>query len=412
MRPDFLRGIRFADLTWAGAGPFSTKIFADFGAEVIKVESATRIDPVRLGGPYRDGIAGVNRSGYFASRNTGKRSVALNLKSDDGRAVVLDLIRTADVVSNNFGPGAMDRLGLGYEDCRAIKPDIIHLSMPMYGEDGPLSSLLGVGMTIGAVTGMMSLTGYGGGPPIGPGTHFPDHAANPYHAAFAVLAALRHRRRTGRGMKIDLAQVESTINTVGIPVLEHALTGQEPERVGNRSPRHAPHTMFRCRGEDAWCAITVLNDAQWQALADIVGADIVGADIVGADEPGFAAESDRLRRVDEVEAAVSRWTVEHDAGEVMHRLQAAGIPAGIVSSSRTLMEDDAQLRHRDYFQRIDHPELGPAAYTSPPFRLDGERVELSRPPLLGEHTDEVLAGMLGYSAERIAALRASGVIEA
>ena len=402
MRPDFLRGIRFADLTWAGAGPFSTKIFADFGAEVIKVESATRIDPVRLGGPYRDGIAGVNRSGYFASRNTGKRSVALNLKSGEGCAVVLDLIRTADVVSNNFGPGAMDRLGLGYEDCRAIKPDIIHLSMPMYGENGPLSSLLGVGMTIGAVTGMMSLTGYGGGPPIGPGTHFPDHAANPYHAAFAVLAALRHRRRTGRGMKIDLAQVESTINTVGIPVLEHALTGQEPERVGNRSTRHAPHNMFRCRGEDAWCAITVLTDAQWRALADIVGAN----------DPGFVAERERLRRVDEVEAAVSGWTAEHDAADVMHRLQEAGIPAGIVSSSRTLMEEDAQLRHRAYFQHIDHPELGPAAYTSPPLRVDGERVELSRPPLLGEHTDEVLAGMLGYSAERIAALRASGAIEA
>lgn len=403
MTPRFLSGVRFADLTWAGAGPFSTKIFADFGAEVIKVESATRVDPVRLGGPYRDGVPGVNRSGYFASRNTGKRSVALNLKSDEGRAVVRDLIRTADVVSNNFGPGAMDRLGLGYEDCRAIKPDIIHLSMPMYGEDGPLSSLLGVGMTIGAVTGMMSLTGYAGGPPIGPGTHFPDHAANPYHAAFAVLAALRHRRRTGRGMKIDLAQVESTINTVGIPVLEHALTGQEPERTGNRSASHAPHNVFRCRGEDAWCAVTVLCDAQWHALAAIIGAP---------DDPDLATAAGRLRRVDEVEAAVSRWTASRDAPEAMRALQAAGVPAGVVSDSRTLMQDDEQLRHRGYFQHLDHPELGVAAYTSPPFRLDGERVELSRPPLLGEHTDEVLAGMLGYSADRIAGLRAAGVIEA
>ena len=401
MTPRFLSGIRFADLTWAGAGPFSTKIFADFGAEVIKVESATRVDPVRLGGPYRDGIPGVNRSGYFASRNTGKHSVALNLKTEEGRAVVRDLVRTADVVSNNFGPGAMDRLGLGYEDCRAIKPDIIHLSMPMYGENGPLSSLLGVGMTIGAVTGMMSLTGYHGGPPIGPGTHFPDHAANPYHAAFAVLAALRHRRRTGRGMKIDLAQVESTINTVGIPVLEHALTGEEPERVGNRSRQHAPHNVFRCKGDDDWCAVTVLTDAQWASLAPILGMA----------DPGLATGAARLRRVDEVEAAVSRWTVEQDAETVMRRLQAAGIPAGVVSSSRRLLEGDEQLRHRGYFQHIDHPELGTATYTSPPFRLDGERVELSRPPLLGEHTDAVLGGMLGYSAERIAGLRTSGVIE-
>jgi benzylsuccinate CoA-transferase BbsF subunit len=405
MRPDILRGVRFADLTWAGAGPFSTKILADFGAEVIKVESATRVDPVRLGGPYRDGVAGVNRSGYFASRNTGKRSVALNLKSEEGRAVVRDLIRTADVVSNNFGPGAMDRLGLGYEDCRAIKPDIIHLSMPMYGEDGPLSSLLGVGMTIGAVTGMMSLTGYAGGPPIGPGTHFPDHAANPYHAAFAVLAALRHRRRTGRGMKIDLAQVESTINTVGVPVIEHALTGREPERVGNRSTAHAPHNVFRCAGEDRWCAVTVLTDAQWRALCGVLGDPAL-------QDAELATAAGRLRRVDEVEAAVARWTAGREAEDAMATLQAAGVPAGVVSDSRTLIERDAQLRHRGYIQRIDHPELGVAAYTSPPFRLDGERVELSRPPLLGEHTDAVLGGMLGYGAERIAALRASGAIEA
>ncbi len=397
-----LAGIRFADLTWAGAGPFSTKVFADCGAEVIKVESATRIDPVRLGGPYRDGVVGVNRSGYFASRNTGKRSVALDLKSPAGRDVVRDLIRTADVVSNNFGPGAMDRLGLGYEEARRIKPDVIYLSMPMYGEDGPLSTLLGVGMTISAVSGMMSLTGHQGGPPLGPGTHFPDHAANPYHAAFAVLAALRHRRRTGRGMKIDLAQVESTINTLGAAVAEHAITGEEPARLGNRSAQHAPHNLFRCRGEDSWCAVTVLDDAQWRALARLIGED----------DPGLATAAARLHRVEAVEAAVSRWTADRDAEAVMATLQAAGIPAGVVSHARRLVEQDAQLRHRGYWQHLDHPELGRAVYTSPPFRLDGERVPLTRPPLLGEHTDAVLGGILGYGPERIAALRAAGTIEA
>jgi benzylsuccinate CoA-transferase BbsF subunit len=402
MRPDFLRGIRFADLTWAGAGPFSTKIFSDFGAEVIKVESVSRADPVRLGGPFRDGVAGLNRSGYFASRNTGKKSLALNLKSEEGRAVVLDLIRGADVVSNNFGPGAMDRLGLGYEEVSRIRPDVIYLSMPMYGEDGPLSNLLGVGMTISAVTGLMSLTGYHEGPPVGPGTHFPDHAANPYHAAFAVLAALRHRRRTGRGMKIDLAQVESTINCVGPAVLEQSLTGQEPARSGNRSPHHAPHNLFRCRGEDRWCAVVVLTDAQWQALARIIGAE----------DPGLATAAARLSRVGEVEAAVARWTAERDAWEVMETLQRAGVPAGVVADPRDLIERDAQLRHRGYWQHLDHPELGEALYTSPPYRLDGERVELQRPPLIGEHTDEVLSSILGYGADRIAALRASGAIEA
>jgi len=402
MKPQFLRDIRFADLTWAGAGPFSTKIFSDFGAEVIKVESATRVDPVRLGGPFRDGVPGINRSGYFASRNTGKKSVALNLKSGEGMEVVRDIIRTADVVSNNFGPGAMDRLGLGYEAVREIRPDVIYLSMPMYGESGPLSTLLGVGMTISAVTGMMSLTGYQGGPPIGPGTHFPDHAANPYHAAFAVLAALRYRRRTGRGMKIDLSQVESTINCLGDAVLEHAVTGEEPERVGNRSLQHAPHNVFRCAGEDRWCAITVLTDAQWAALARLIGL---------TPDPELATAAGRLARVDDVEAPVTAWTASRDAAEVMRTLQAAGIPAGVVHSSRSLMEEDEQLRHRQYWQRLDHPELGQATYTSPPFRMDHERVELTRPPLIGEHTDEVLSGVLGYHAARIASLRASGTIE-
>jgi benzylsuccinate CoA-transferase BbsF subunit len=279
MRPDFLHGIRFADLTWAGAGPFSTKIFSDFGAEVIKVESVSRADPVRLGGPFRDGVAGLNRS--------------------------------------------------------------------------------------------------------------------------AVLAALRHRRRTGRGMKIDLAQVESTINCVGPAVLEQSLTGSEPERTGNRSPHHAPHNLFRCRGEDRWCAVAVLTDAQWQALARVIGTE----------DPGLTTATNRLSRVEEVEAAVAHWTADRDAWDVMETLQRTGVPAGVVVDPRDLIECDAQIRHRGYWQVLDHPELGEALYTAPPYRLDGERVELTRPPLIGEHTDEVLASVLGYSAERIAALRASGAIE-
>jgi benzylsuccinate CoA-transferase BbsF subunit len=406
MRPRFLEGVRFVDLTWAGAGPFSTKVFSDFGAEVIKVESVSRADPVRLGAPFKDGVAGLDRSGYFASRNTGKKSLALNLKQEEARAVVRELIEHADVVSNNFGPGAMERLGFGYEEIKAIKPDIVYLAMPMYGEDGPLSGLLGVGMTISAVTGLMSLTGHQDGPPIGPGTHYPDHAANPYHAAFAVLAALRLRRRTGRGMKIDLSQVESTINFMGIPVTEQAATGREPERIGNRSREHAPHNIFRCAGADSWCAVAVLDDAQWQTLTKAIGREDLGR------EAALATRAGRLARIDDVEAAVAAWTVSLSADEVMRRLQAVGVSAGVVEDSKTLIEDDAQLAFRDYWQRLDHPEIGVTTLNSPPYRLDGERVELTRPPLIGEHTDALLSGILDYAPERIASLRASGAIEA
>jgi benzylsuccinate CoA-transferase BbsF subunit len=405
MHHDFLKGIRFADLTWAGAGPFSTKLFSDFGAEVLKIESLSRPDPVRVGGPFKDGIYGINRSGYFASRNTGKQSLAMNLKNPGSKEVLFEIIRQSDVVSNNFGPGAMERLGLGYDDVKAIKPDIIYLSMPMYGEDGPLAGLTGVGMTISAVTGLMWQTGYEGEGPLGPGTHFPDHAANPYHAAFAVMAALRHRRSTGRGMKIDLAQVESTINCMGLSVLEYTASGAERERHGNRSPHYAPHNVFRCAGDDDWCAIAVLNDEQWRALCDIIGATELRRDLA------LGLAEGRLAQVDRIERAVSAWTLARSATEVMVTLQARAIPAGVVASSRFLMEEDTQLKHRGYWQTLHHPEIGESRFTSPPYLLDGERISLKRPPLLGEHTDKVLHDLLGYSSERIGELRATGVLE-
>jgi benzylsuccinate CoA-transferase BbsF subunit len=399
MRPDFLKGIRFTDLTWAGAGPFGTKVFSDFGAEVLKIETMSRPDPVRLGGPFRDGIAGTNRSGYFASRNTGKKSIALDLKQDEAREIALKLIAQSDVVSNNFGPGAMERLGLTYDECRKAKPDVIYLSMPMYGEDGPLANLLGVGMTIAAVTGMMWMTGYGRGEaPIGPGTHFPDHAANPYHAAFAVLAALRHRRMTGRGMKIDLSQVESTTNFVGPNVVEAATHNREPEHTGNRSRRDAPHNVFRCAGEDAWCAIAVESDAEWLALAATIGRQDL------ASRPDLRAAPGRIAAMTELETAVGAWTATRSATDAARTLQTAGVPAARVSSARDLVEEDEQLAARGYWQRLDHPELGRSVFTSPPFRIDGERLELERPPLFAEHTEEVLMRLLGMSRDEIASL--------
>jgi benzylsuccinate CoA-transferase BbsF subunit len=399
MRPDFLNGIRFTDLTWAGAGPFGTKVFSDFGAEVLKIESMSRPDPVRRGGPYRDGIAGTNRSGYFASRNTGKRSISLDLKNPEGREIALRLIAQSDVVSNNFGPGAMERLGLTYDEVRAVKPDIIYLSMPMYGEDGPLSTLLGVGMTIAAVTGLMWMTGYGGKEkPLGPGTHYPDHAANPYHAAFAVLAALRHRRHTGRGMKIDLSQVESTANFVGASILEASTHDAEPEHTGNRSRQDAPHNVFQCAGEDAWCAIAVESEAEWLALVAAIGRQDLAA------RSDLRQATGRLAAMAELEVAVSAWTAGRSATEAAASLQMAGVPAARVASARDLVEEDPQLAARGYWQHLDHPEMGPALFTSPPYRIDGERVELTRPPLFGEHTEEVLSGLLGMSHSEISDL--------
>ena len=382
---NFLKGIRFADFTWAGAGPFSTKLFSDFGADVIKVESLTRLDPVRAGGPFKDGKPGVNRSGYFASRNTGKRSLALDLKKPADHAVALELIRSSDVVTSNFGPGAMERLGLSYDEVREVAPEIIYLQMPMYGADGPRANLLGVGMTISAATGLMWQTAYGPDDPVGPGTHYPDHAANCYHAAFAVLAALRQRRLTGKGTRIELAQVESTINFVGPSFLEWAWSGTEPAQIGNASQSAAPHGIFRAAGDDAWLAIAVETDAQWRSLAGIVGGEAL------ADGAGLASAEARLLRRDEVEAIVSRWTATQPAEATAATLSAAGVPAAVVAHARRLIEEDPQLAARDYWQTVAHPEIGETIYNAPPYRIDGARVALKRPPLLGEHSDEIRA---------------------
>jgi benzylsuccinate CoA-transferase BbsF subunit len=402
---DFLRDVRIADFTWAGAGPFATKVFSDFGALVVKVESSTRIDPVRRNGPFKDREAGVNRSGYFASRNTGKKSLLLDLKSDEGRAIALDLIRNADVVTNNFGPGVMQRLGLGYEDARRVKSDIIHLSMPMYGQDGPRANLLGVGMTISAMTGLMWMTAYRDNDPVGPGTHYPDHAANPYHAAFAVLAALRYRRKTGKGMCIDLSQIESTFNFVGPAALEYAMSANEPRQIGNRSLSAAPHNIFPCHEFDTWCAIAVEDDDQWLKLANAMGRSDLASD------PALRTVGGRLERVDALEQAVSAWTRQYPANELAPRLQEAGVPAARVACSKDLIEDDEHLAVREYWQYLDHPEMGVTRFTAPPYRIDDRRIELRRPPLLGEHTDEVLGRMLGYPAERIEELRAQELLK-
>ena len=404
MRPDFLKGVRFTDLTWAGAGPFGTKVFSDFGAEVLKIESMTRPDSVRTAGPFKDGVVGTNRSGYFASRNTGKKSVALNLKTEEARRIVIDLIAQSDVVTNNFGPGAMERLGLGYETLREIKPDLIYLSMPMYGQDGPRANLLGVGMTISAVTSIMWHTAYGPNDPVGPGTHYPDHAANPYHAAFAVLAALTLRRKTGRGMKIDLSQVESTANFVGPALVETSATGEEIPQVGNRSRTDAPHNIFAARGDDDWVAISVAGDAHWQALARAMNR----ADLL--DDAALASASGRLAALERVEAAVAQWTRERDAAETVAALRALGVPAAVVARSSELVQHDPQLAARGYWQHVQHPEVGPVLLSSPPFTIDGERVELDRPPLFGEHTQQVLHDLLGMSAQDVAGLEASGVL--
>ncbi|MBI2318516.1 MAG: CoA transferase, partial [Betaproteobacteria bacterium] len=246
-----LKGVRVADFTWQGAGPFTTKHLADHGADVIRIESSRRLDGLRSGRPFRDGIPGVNRSGYFANRNSNKRTILLDLKHPKGHEIALRLIAQSDVVANNFGRGTMEKLGLGYEDCRRVKPDIIYLVSTVNGSEGPDADEIGSGVTVVAMAGLTHLGGRPDMKPVGTGTSYSDHVTVPSHSAFAVLAALRHRRRTGRGQLIDVAQVETTTVLLGPIVMDYTVNGNVQTRNANRVSYAAPHGVYPCAGPGA-----------------------------------------------------------------------------------------------------------------------------------------------------------------
>ncbi|AWW41346.1 carnitine dehydratase [Streptomyces sp. AS58] len=398
-----LEGVRVADFTWVGAGPFLTKPLADHGADVIKIESRTRTDPIRSMAPFRDGRPGPNRSGYFANRNSSKRSVCLDLKSPRGKELALDLMARSDVVASNFTPGTMDRLGLGYQDAVAVKPDIVYLEMPMQGNTGPHRDFRGYGLTIAAAGGLLGLTGHPERPPVGTGTNYPDHVPNPLHAAVAVLAALRRRRRTGQGQYIELAQLESTTNVIG-PALLAAAAGRRVDRSANEDGAAAPHGVYPCAGEDRWCAVGVFTDQQWQALVEVLGAPEWAA------KPGHTTPGGRWAARRELDALVADATSTWEASELADALSAAGVPAAVVSDAAQILADP-QLNARDHWKTLEHPEMGSSVYDNIPYRLSETPGHLRGPaPVLGADTRDVCLDLLGLTPDEYEHLAAQGVV--
>jgi benzylsuccinate CoA-transferase BbsF subunit len=397
-----LSGVRVADFTWIGAGSYTTKLLSDFGADVIKVETSTRLDSLRITAPFKDGRRGVNRSGYFADRNTSKRSIQLDLKHPASAGIARALIARSDVVANNFSPGTMEKFALGYEEAAKLRPDIIYLSMSMQGQKGPDRSYVGFGLTIGALTGLHFLSGQTDRPPAGTGTNYPDHVPNPCHAAFALLAALLHRARTGEGQFIDLAQTEPTIGLIAPAVIDWTVNGHAQMRSGNADSQAAPHGVYPCRGQDRWIAIGVHTDAQWAGLVHVLGAP--------PDETGWANAAGRRADLARLDRWIAACTRDRDARALMDALQADAVPAGMVQNARDLIEDDPQLAHRRHWLRLDHPEMGRTLYNAPPIRLSETPASLHRPaPLLGEHTEEVCCDLLGMDGETFRRLREDGV---
>ncbi|MFE9629077.1 CaiB/BaiF CoA transferase family protein [Streptomyces sp. NPDC006527] len=398
-----LDGVRVADFTWVGAGPFLTKPLADHGADVIKIESRRRMDPIRSMAPFRDGRPGPNRSGYFANRNSSKRSICLDLKTPRGKELALDLIAKSDIVASNFTPGTMDRLGLGYQDVIAVRPDIIYLEMPMQGNVGPHRGFRGYGLTIAAAGGLLGLTGYPDRPPVGTGTNYPDHVPNPLHAAVAVLAALRRRRRTGQGQYIELAQLESTSNVIG-PALLAAAVGLRIDRTANEDTAAAPHGVYPCAGEDRWCALAVSTDEHWQALINVLGKPEWVA------QDAYATAGGRWTARRELDTLVAAATATREADDLADALTAAGVPAAVVSNAAQVRADP-QLNARDHWKTLDHPEMGPSVYDNIPYRLSATPGRLRGPaPLLGADTRDVCLDLLGLTPDQYERLAAEGVV--
>jgi benzylsuccinate CoA-transferase BbsF subunit len=399
-----LEGVRVADFTWVGAGPFMSKPLADHGADVIKVESRVRTDVIRQMAPFAGGVAGVDRSGYFANRNSSKRSICLDLRTPEGRELALRLIAVSDVVADNFTPQTMTRLGLGYEDARAVRPDIIYLDMPMQGTSGPHRDYRGFGLSIGAAGGLLDLSGYPDRPGVGTGTNYPDHVPNPLHAAIAVLAALRQRRRTGRGRYIELAQLESVVNVIG-PALVAAAAGVAVGRAGNDDPVATPHGVYPCAGQDNWCAISVATDQQWTSLVEVLGRPD------RLDDPVLATAASRRHRAPVVDTALRQSTSRWKAGELADALTAAGVPAAPVNRADDLLIRDPQLAARGHWVTLSHPEMGDSVYDGIPYRLSRTPGRLRAPaPLLGADTRAVCVDLLGVSDTEFDRLADLGVV--
>lgn len=399
-----LTGVRIIDFCWVGAGSYTTKMLADLGADVLKVESTRSLDSLRLAAPYKDGIKGVNRSGYFADRNSSKRSITVNMKEPRGVALVHELVRDCDVVANNFTPGTMERLGVGYEVLSGVNPGLIYIGMSMNGDEGPDRRMLGYGITIAAITGFLGLSGLPDREPTGTGTNYPDHIPNPCHAAFAILAALRHKRRTGQGQRIDMAQTEPMLALTPLPVIELQVHGRIATRSGNRLEGYAPRGVYRTAGEDRWIAISVANDEQWRALVATLNSNALRRS-EWASAAGRNADQDRL------DAAMSQAIAGWDGYALMTALQARRVPAGVVQNAADLVDRDPQLAHRNHWRYLPHAEMGDSLYNGPPFRFaSGPIGPRFAAPLLGEHTRVVCADRLKMSAEEIDALIEQGVL--
>ena len=407
-------GLRVLDFTWVGVGPITIKHLADFGADVVRIESVSRPDVLRNGAPFKDAKPGINRSQFSANYNSSKRGLGLNLSSEEGRALAGQIIREwqPDVIAESFTPRVMTGWGLAYEDVRKLVPDVVYFSTCQQGHTGPHAKYAGFGQLAGALAGFYHITGWPDRAPGGPYGAYSDFV-NPPNAAAAIVAALEYRRRTGVGQHLDQSQYECATHFLAPEIMNYMNGGGVLDRRGNADDRFAPHGVYRCADAsrkytgagDSWLAIAIMDNVQWRTLCDAMRRSDL------RDDPRFSDMEGRRLAAEHIDVAIESWTREKNARELMEALQSVGVPAGVVQSQADLWEDP-QIAHRSFFEWLDHAECGPMPY-------DGLTYHLSRTPgalrmpqaLIGQHNFEILSNVLNMDETDVRGLLESGVLE-
>jgi benzylsuccinate CoA-transferase BbsF subunit len=394
MNKGILSGLRVLDFTWMLAGPYATRILADFGAEVIKVQSKKTAKG-----------AESNLTGYFNTWNRNKRSITLDMGFPEAREIVFKLTKMSDVVVENFSPRVMSNWGLNYEKLKEARANLIMVSLSGFGQTGPWKDFVAFGPTVQALSGFTFLTSFSQESPIGSGYAYADPVAGLY-AAFAILAALEHGDRTGQGQYIDLSEYEAMASLMGPTFLDISMNQKEVPPRGNRPDplRAAPYGCYRCSGTDRWCVIAVSDEAEWQALCRVLGHPD------WTKEERFSTPEKREENGEALDQLLGQWTVHHPSEEVAHLLQQAGVPAGVVQNAEDLARDP-QLKARDFFIQLEHPVLGRTTSDRSPIRMSESSTESWKAaPQLGEDNRYVYMELLGMEEQEFSSYTEKGII--
>jgi benzylsuccinate CoA-transferase BbsF subunit len=402
-------GLKVIDMTWSGAGVFILNFLSHFGATVVRVESARQPDPIRRVYTYtnltNDSPNAINRGALFSFSHSAKKySMTLDLKNPAGQEVYRKLVAWADILGECFPTGVMERFGFGYDEVKAIKPDIIMVRSCGYGHTGPMAKQAGFGMTLAAYAMMYSIAGWPDRGPVPVSSYYSDQLS-PLPCMLAMVAALDYRRRTGKGQCIDQSQIESSINYLAPLVLDYSANKRHLALSGNKCSYAAPHGIYRCKGDEKWVAIEVYTDTEWQSFCKVIGGP------EWTQDARFSTLIGRVGNSDELDKLVETWTLNYTPEEVMALLQKAGVSAGVVTDAKDVFEDP-QLNHYKYFREVEHPLIGKVNYAHPPaFKLSDADSEVGPSTVLGEHNEYVCKEILGYSDDAYQGLIKAKVFE-